>query len=294
MRRTPLVTLKQYDVTITQSWETNHGISGHLFEMIEYFYHFTFHKKIKTSILLADGITIDQFKVALDKYDFSPREYTTIITNTFFKFQPRVIIANDVIFVDGSIRTFNADLLCKRKIFLRCSEDEYLDKADIVLQDYDLYEPLPNSIDYKKKMLFSKFKKIGKSEDKAMFYATGNSRMLSFEDLEHLTAKHCFYKYIILSNKEIETPSNVELLKVPVQDLWTKFNTYIYTGLTNLTKIDCSSRFIAECQHYGKQVIYDVQRVDKGLEVRRKDLHEGLDKISLKETDDILSKITII
>jgi hypothetical protein len=293
MRRKSLVTLKQFDVTLTTSWETNHGISGHLFEMIEYFYHLKFHKNKSVCILIADGITEEQMKIALSKYAFTDIELQAFKDCTFYYYHPRVLIANDIIFVDGSIRTFNADILCKRKIFLRCSEDEYLDKADIVLQDYDLYDPLPNSLNYKKKMLFDKFIEIGESDSAAMFYATSNSRMLTFEDLEQMKLKHKFDKYIIISDKVFETPEKVQHLKIPVENMWTKFDTYIYTGLTNLTKIDCSSRFIAECQHYGKNIIYDVSRFDKGLEVRKKDLENDIQIISLKETDELTEIATI-
>jgi hypothetical protein len=259
--------------------------------MIEYFYHLKFEKNKSVCILIAENITEEQFKISLEKYSFSENEISIIKQNTFFKYAPKVLIANDIIFVDGSLRTFDADIMCKRKIFLRCSEDQYLSEADLVLQDYDLYEPLPNSINYKKKMLFSKFKDIETSNNTAMFYATSNSRLLTLEELEKLTAKHKFNKYIIISDKELETPYNVELMKIPVKNLWETFNVYIYTGLTNLTKIDCSSRFIAECAHYKKQVIYDVKRVDKGLEVRRADIEKGIDIISLKESDEITAII---
>lgn len=293
MRRKSLVTLKQFDVTLTTSWETNHGISGHLFEMIEYFYHLKFHKNKSVCILIADGISEEQMKIALSKYTFTDIELQSFKENTFYQYHPRVLIANDIIFVDGSVRTFDADIICKRKIFLRCSEDEYLEQADIVLQDYDLYDPLPNSINYKKKILFDKFIKINESDDAAMFYATSNSRMLSFKDLEQIKRKHKFNKYIIISDKVFETPEKIELLQIPVENMWSKFDTYIYTGLTNLTKIDCSSRFIAECQHYGKKIIYDVNRFDKGLEVRKKDLETDIQIITLKESDE-LTKIAII
>lgn len=291
IKRSSLVNLKKYNIVLTQSTETKHGISGHLFEMAEYFYHFTFHKNISTCILISDGTSKEDFFNALkNKYSFSKYEYEIFEKNTFFYFQPKVLIGNIIIFVDGSLRCKDADIFCSKKIFFRCSEDAYLDKTDIVLQDYDLYDPLPNSIHYKKKLLFSKFINISSSEDAAMFYCTKNTRMLSFDDLINLTNKYNFSKYIILSDVDIKAPSNVQLLKVPVNNLWEKFNTYIYTGLTNLTKIDCSSRFIAECKYYNKNVIYDVQRMDKGLAVRRNDIENNVD-IELKETDEITSII---
>jgi len=292
MKRLPLVNLKLYDIVLTQSWETNHGISGHLFEIIEYFYHFKFHKNLNVGILLADGITLDQLNTALNKYSFTDDERSAIIGHCELAYKPKVVLANDIIFVDGSLRTLNADILCKRKILLRCGDDEYLSEGDIVLQDYDLYDPLDNSVDYKKKILFSKFKEINESSDATMFYATSNSRMLTYADLELLTSKYKAYKYILLTNEIFDVPSNIDLMVVPVERLWETFSTYVYTKLLDSTKIDCSSRFIAECKFYNKEVIYDIETFNKGLTVRMEDLN-NMEIITLNASDEI-SKVTSI
>ena len=293
LKRSSLCNLRSFDITLSTSFETRHGISGHLFEMIEYFYHFKFHKGINVCILISDGTTEEEFFNSLyNKYEFTDEELKIIKENTFFKFQPMVIIANKIIFVDGSLRVKNSDIIATKKIFLRCSEDAFLDKADIVLQDYDLYEPIENSINYKKKLLFSKFKSNAvKHPCTAMFYATSNSRSLSKLDLENLTKKHnSFENFILLSNQILEVPENVQQFPVPMADIWNSFGTYIYTGLTNITKIDCSSRFIAECKYYNKDIIYDSSRIDKGLEVRRNDLQNNIN-LELKEDDEICSII---
>lgn len=290
MRRTPLVMLKKFDITLTTSWESNHGISGHLFEMIEYFYHLKFHKNKSVCIMIADGISKDQVNVALSKYDFSTEELQAYEACTFYHYNPKALIANDIIFVDGSIRTFDADIICKRKIFLRCCDDEFLDKADIVLQDYDLYDSLPNSVHYKKKLLLSKFKEINKTfDDTAAIYCTSNMRKLTFENLESIANKYNYKQYVVLTNVQMEVPSNMTLHKVPADNLYELFDTFIYTGSTNKTKIDCSSRLIVECKHYNKEVIYDgVYDIskDRGLMVRRNDLDKGVN-LDLKETDEI-------
>lgn len=295
LKRSPLCNFKKYKITLTTSFETKHGISGHLFEMIEYFWHFRIHKNINTAILISDGTTKEEFFGCLhNKYNFNESELELISNNTFFIFQPLVILANNIIFVDGSLRVKNADVFASKKIFIRCSDDEYLDKADIVLQDYDLYDKLDNSVHYKKKLLFSKFKKYeDTNSNTAMFYTTSNMRKLSYDDLSHLTDKYKFDNYILLSNDNINTPSNIELKKIPVQNLWQLFDTYIYTGSTNISKIDCSSRFIVECKYYNKNVIYNNMQFDKGLEVRRYDIEHNIN-LELKEDDEITKIITII
>lgn len=296
LKRSPLCNLKNYDITLTTSFETKHGISGHLFEMIEYFWHLVFHKKLNVSILISDGTTSDEFFSCIDnKYDFSDKEIKIIKENTYFKYQPMTIIANTIIFVDGSLRVKNADIFASKKIFLRCSDDSFLDKADLVLQDYDLYDKLDNSINYKKKLLFSKFKKNNSSNNSniAMFYTTSNMRKLTKDDIFTISQKYSFDKYIVLSNQKMELPEHIELLSIPVNNLWDKFNTYIYTGSTNLSKIDCSSRFIAECNFYKKNVIYNNIQLDKGLEVRRFDIENNIN-IELKEDDEITKLIATI
>lgn len=295
LKRSVLCNIKSYDLCLTTSFETKHGISGHLFEMIEYFYHFKFHKNLNVCILISDGTTEYEYFTAIEsKYKFTTEELGIFKNNTIFKFQPMTIIGNNIIFVDGSLRMKNCEILCKQKIFLRCSEDDYLDKADLILQDYELYDKLNNSKNYKKKLLFSKFKEINKSvEDTGMFYATSNTRILTKENLEELTEKHKFSKYIILSNIDLDVPENVEVLKVPLPNLWETFSTYIYTGLTNPNKIDCSPRFIAECFHYKKDVIYNSYRVHKGMEIRRNDILTGVN-IELKENDEITKLFTIL
>jgi hypothetical protein len=70
---------------------------------------------------------------------------------------------------------------------------------------------------------------------------------------------------------------------VPLEDMWDKFSTYIYTAIPR--KMDCSSRFILECLHYNKEIIFDIDYYDRALEVRRKD---GLVGTSLNNNDYFL------
>lgn len=278
---------KKYDVVITTSYETKHGISGHLFEMVEYFYHLNFHKNIKSCILISDGTTEEEFFGSVnDKYEFTKEEYAILKDNTFFIYHPKIIICNTILIVDGSFRFKNCDIFCNKKIVFRCKENEDLSKADIVLQDNEIYNSLPNSIHYKKKILFSKFKKIESTVvDCAMLYATTNSRELSYNDLENISRLN-YNNYVVLSNKQINVPEKFRIINVPAKNLFSLFNIYLYTKTT--THIDCSPRFVAECKFYDKKVKY-LTVIDKGLEVRIKDLEKGI--VELNENDDIYSKI---
>lgn len=294
-KRCIIANLKKYDLTITTSWETNHGISGHLFEMIEYFYHLKFQKNFNAAMMICDETTPNELKTALQKYEFEQSEIEIILSNTYFYYKPFSVIANDILFVDGSLRILNADLICKRKIFLRCSDDEYLDKADLVLQDYDVYEKLSNSINYKKKILFSKFKKLLNNDNKntALIYCTTNMRKLEYTDLINIKEKYNFNNYVVLSNKEMPLPQNMKFIKVPAENFYELFDTFIYTGSTNKSKVDCSSRLIVECSFYNKDVIYEHKQNDKALNVRISDIKNKIN-LELKEDDEISKLITTV
>lgn len=292
-KRIAIANLKKFAITLTTSFECKHGISGHLFEMVEYFYHFHFQKNISTSILISDGTTYEEFfKAITDKYDFSEKELEIILKSTFFYFKPMSIVANTLLITNGSLRMHNCDLLVKKIVMFRCNEDvsEYINKNILILQDYDVYEPMKNSMHYKKKILFSKFKKLTpKKPNIGMFYATSNSRAMSFDDINIIIKKHLeFEKFIVLTDKQMEVPERCEVLIVPIENLLDSFGTYIYTNASS--HIDCSPRFIAECKHYNKDLIFELNgKKDKGLETRIHDMNFG--DIKLKETDDIYSKI---
>jgi hypothetical protein len=288
MRRTPLVVLKKFDITLTTSWETKHGISGHLFEMIEYFYHLTFHKNKSVCILIADGLTREEFDIALEKYDFTSEELNKIYECTFFHYQPLALIAKTLFIVNGSVRACGAELFADKIVMFRCNDTLDLDKADLILQDYDIYDPLPNSIHYKKKILFSKFKKFTpKKPNVGMFYGTKHSRKMTYEQIDEIMSKTNFGSYLLLADHQMDVPPNCELKIVPIKDLWDSFDTYIYTNASTL--VDCSPRFVAECKHYGKGLQFFSDKIDLGLQTRLDDMDKGV--IELKDTDDVYSKI---
>jgi len=288
MQRETIVNLKNYEIVLTTSYETKHGISGHLFEMIEYFMFFRFYKKINACILLSDGTTLDEFFVALiEKYDLSFEEINEFKQHTLFKLKPKVILAKKLLITDGSLRVCNADLITEKTILFRCFEKDIVRDKVLVLQDNEVYEKIPNGVHYKKKILFEKYKKIEKNKtNSAMFYLTINSRNLKNEEVQKIIQKHKFQKYLVLSNDNLKI-DNVEILKVPVENLWNLFDTYIYTNTSK--SFDCSPRFIAECSFYDKEVIYETDYIDKGLEIRINDIKNK--KIFLKEDDEICSRI---
>jgi hypothetical protein len=275
-----IVNLKKYDIVITTSWEFKFGVCGHLFEMIDYYYAIKNYTQLTPCILLADGTTKEELLSAIEyKYD------NLTIENIVEHALPKVVIANNILITDGSPRLRQADIIANNIFLFRCSENDFTSftkfKANtFLLQDFEIYDERYQDIkisviDYKKKILFSKYKKFNTSvSDTAMYYLTSLCRELSEEDLLNSINKYGFKNNIILTNdKSLYNLDNV--FEVPLRDVWSKFNTYIYTSIPR--KIDCSSRFIIECLHYGKDVIYDIDYYDKALEVRKKDGLVGTD-----------------
>lgn len=279
-----ILNLKQYDVVLTTAFEFKYGICGHLFEMADYYYAIKTYTDLEPCILLADGSTREEFELAVrQKYD------DLVIDNVVVHPRPQVLMVNNLLVVDGSPRMRDAVINAKNIFLFRCAENDFSyftnTSANVfLLQDYEIYdERYPFSIDYKKKILFSKYKKFEtKVTDTAMFYMTAICRALPQADIERSIAKHGFTNNIILTD-DVALYDLPNVYQLPVEDVWSKFNTYIYTNVPR--KRDCSSRFILECMHYGKDVIYDMDYYDRALEVRKND---GLNGTSLLPNDSFL------
>ncbi len=282
-----LINLRSYDLVITTSYNFKFGICGHLFEMIEYYWAIKNWTNLNPCILLSDGTTIEEFNIALkSKY------HDLTIENLVYHPYPKLLLTKNLLIVDGYSKFNNSEIYCDNFFLLRCHEKDfsyYSNKkfSSHLFQDFEIYDDIPeglNVIDYKKKILYSKFKTIdGKIENSSMFYLTDVSRFLPQEDLTEVINKYSIKDSIIFTNKP-ELYQNFNTYKVPVPDMWNKFSTYVYTKLPG--KKDCSSRFILECMYYDKEIIYDVDYYDKALEVRKKD---GIQNTSLTK-DDLLIK----
>jgi hypothetical protein len=256
--------------------------------MIDYYWAIKNYTTLTPCILLADGVTVDELNDAVkQKYD------NLIIDHVEYCVRPKVIMAKNLLIVDGSPQLRNADLFVDNIFLFRCSASNFesfnQNRSRIfLLQDFEVYlERYENSglhvIDYKKKILFSKYKKYNATvTNTAMFYLTTVCRALLQDELISIINKYQYSNNIILTDDpSIYTLDNV--YKVPLKDLWDKFNTYIYTATPR--KTDCSSRFILECMHYNKEVIYEIDYYDPALEIRKKD---GLNGTSLLPNDTFL------
>ena len=295
-----IIDLRQYDLVFTTSFFYTHGVSGHLYEMIDYCY-ITRRNGINSGILLSDGVTKDMFEVALrDKYDLTEEEYADMLDNTTECYRPRLIRANNVCMVDGSWRILDCIMYADNIFLLRCSEGDFTYfqnhktiKRTHLLQDFKLYEERYEDLDievndYIKKILWSKYKqpKLSKTNT-ALLYLTTSTRATSVDNIRHVIAKKQCENYLIVTNMpemyECLSAPNVRVELAPVKDIFEQFDVYIYTPTR--WKSDCSPRFIVECAVYGKEVVYEIDYVCKGIDRRREDIASNLNALQLTDDD---------
>ena len=272
--------LRQYDLTITTSFLYKHGISGHVFEEIEYYWLIKDNTNLRPCILLSDGTTIEEFKKALiNKY----KDIDDIMNHVYYHPAPKLLFTNNLLIVDGSWRGMDRSQVFAKNVFIfRCAEDnfDYFHKNFdnvFVLQDYNVYGEY--GIDYNKKILFDRLIVPNKGrEDTAMLYLTSNCRGISQEEVNEIVKDYS--NHVVLTN----TPELYDnSLEVPVNNLWELFDTYVYTSIPK--QWDCSSRFIKECEYFGRNVVYAIDYEDKALNVR---INNSIQEVTLNESDYII------
>lgn len=295
-----ILDLKNYDLIFTTSFFYTHGVSGHLYELIDYCY-ICRASGINAGILLADGVTKDTFKTAiLNKYNFTASELDDILSNTIECHKPLIIRSNNVCIVDGSWRILNCTIYADNVFLLRCSEDDFTYFSDSrsikhthLMQDFKLYPERFTDlnitvIDYVKKLLWGKFHKPQETATSTgLLYLTTACRAITLDSVKNIINKALCDKYLIVTN-DIQlygelAGDTVIVEQAPVKDIFTWFSTYIYTP-TDLQK-DCSPRFIVECAIYGKDVVYEIDYVCDGIERRKSDIKDNLAGLELTKDD---------
>lgn len=270
------------DLLITYSWDinSNQGVCGHTFEVIEYFWILKDYFNVKILIAELDKETF--LECIHSKYNFTEKEIQKIIECTIFSYKPKIVMCNNILFTDGGIpKIKRITIKAKNKFIFSCTNFP-IDDNFIVLEDQRVYGNR-NSVHYIKKILFSRFKKIETSENKTLVYMTSNCRSFDISLIKDVSV------LAVVNEIPKEKYTNVEYAVVPVKNLMEKFNKYIYTPVPR--KWDCSSRFIPECKYYNKQIEYfniDYLDVDVALKYRIQD-SENLCCLNLDVNDNIIS-----
>jgi hypothetical protein len=290
-----LILDQSYDIWLSYTWSSNnHGICGHTFEVIDYY--FILKNYFKVGILLAEDIDWEVFEKSIStKYSVTELELAELKRDTVFNNRPTLVKGKNILFTDGGvINNSSITLLFDNIFYFACGNKEIKDNEKqnvFILQDNRVYDPVKtNGIDYKKKILFSKLLPITNSDNCALVYSTKNCRQVdNYEELLDYGLD-----LLVITNKEnipnIDHP-RIKLLTPPINNLFERFSAYIYTPTPR--KWDCSPRFIAECNYYNKEVIYhniDYYDIDLGLYWRKWDIENDFDSINLT-SDDALIKI---
>ncbi|RLA76998.1 MAG: hypothetical protein DRG78_18060 [Epsilonproteobacteria bacterium] len=284
-----IVILKEYDLYLTYSWgDYNHGVCGHTFEVIDYFWHLKDH--INCAILLCEDIDERMFRNAIiNKYNFTEGEVDLILSRTIFHNRPIMLKGKNILFTDGEAVTgkIKVELLFNKIFYFACGDKSIVDivtEKVFVLLDQRVYETNKGT-HYIKKMNFNRLRVPKSFDNKTLIYATENCRELSQSYIKNLPDNN----YLFIGNTTNIDDNRFEVMRPPVKDLFGKFNKYLYTPVAK--KWDCSPRFIAECKYMNIEVQYDIDYldVDLGLKYRMQDIQDNVDSISIDKDQFIIN-----
>jgi hypothetical protein len=278
--------IDNYDLVLTYSWgKSDHGICGHTFEAIDYYWILKDH--FNCCLLFAENFNEKSIeRVLRSKYDFDESEIRQILDNCLFIYKPKIVVTKNILFTDGGMHNLKDVIIkCDNKFIFSCSR--YDSEGYIILEDKRVYGR--DNIDYKKRILFDRLRVVGKSDHKTLLYLTNNCRRITDDDFIDLSYRN--EKYICLVNDmdNIYHHPNFTYQIAPIGDLYERFDKYLYTPVSR--KWDCSPRFIAECKWYGKEVEYyniDYWEEDLGLKYRAYDIDNNFGSIQLKSGDEII------
>lgn len=294
-----IVNLKDYDLVFTSSFLPS-GLSGHSYEMIDYFYVCT-QAGLKCAILLMDGLTKETLLNTIsDKYAFSCEEFAEYVDHTYENYHPKIIMSRNICIVDGSYYVGGCVIYADNAYLLRCSisEFEYFSNSKSIkqthlLQDFKMYPERFEGhnlkvVDYVKKIMWSKYKQpVPVKTDTALLYLTSSCRALSVDELMFIVNKYSYSKYLVLTDTldayDSITDPRVNIKQVPVENIFEQFDDYIYT--TTRWQRDCSPRFIVECAAFNKRVIYEINYSCIGIERRKEDIANNLNSLELTQDD---------
>jgi|TARA_R110002167_G_scaffold125695_1_gene306030 hypothetical protein len=315
---------KSYDIYITMTWNlpdvsgrrSNHGISGHIYEMVEY-YLILNENNIKAGLLICEDLDWSILHKAITtKYNLPESTINQILKDTIFSDRPTIVRGKNILFTDGNfwdnIIPSGIKLIFDNIFSFKCLNTQIHSnlpyKNIILLQDQRVYnQDTDIAIDYKKKIKFENYKQIKKTvTNTALLYITSNCRKVCDDYLLDVVVDCNFSNYIILTDKPEEYRlkfkhlPHLQFPDMPIKDIFEKFDTFIYTPTYMWREkndfFDCSPRFIAECKFYDKNVIYydindDYLDIDTGLKFRKYDIENNFNSIFLNNTDNIIDII---
>lgn len=286
-----------YDLFLGYTWgSSSQGVSGHLYECIEYYYVLRKHIKVGIFICTSELITKERIRQALeDKYDFTNEEIESLLADVHFFDPPKILKGNNLLLVDGNFpKLKDVHLLFKNIMAFACYNKAIAAMENITaFLDFRVYGPCEFHKNYVKKILFNRYRKVNTGvKDVNLLYNKRGPRKISDVTFRELEEKYQGDFLLVTDTLVEQLSTRYNQVLPPVENLFEKFSTYIYTPIPK--KFDCSPRFIAECAWYDKEVIYhniDYWGVDHGLYHRYCDIQNNFDSIILKDNDEIVELV---
>lgn len=293
-----IIDLSKHELVLATGIGARHGISGHTFELLEYWWYFRQHN-VDVAIMCTAHKPEVLTALACERYCFTEAELDDLANCCYDATAALLASLPVVIWVDGCSKYVpHAAVVAKRQIAFACNNSEEFHSMDIVLGDTRLYDDTVRG-HYVKKLLFSKFRAFACSDeahDTAMLYCTIQARKLPQDYIDALPERFPqFKKFLLVTNDNIQSHDCIEVVQHPCKDLFTRFGTYIYSPLKIGWKdaidrvVDCSPRFPAECTWYKKEIILDAP-ISRGLQARLYDC-EDLEKIELTKNDNLINLV---
>lgn len=266
-----LVILTSFEMSPTLRSPREHGLSGHIFECLDYYYLLSKYMKVKVIIPeLVSSETFDSF--VSGHYSVKISKNDIIFTNYF-----DLLKCKKILIVDGGfwfIQKYR-NRFCGKIFAFACGADPI--NADYsILADFKVYnQRYPNMIDYTKKILPS-LKRI--PGDRPFAHITKNCKSLNSDQIDRLLNKYPD----LLAYSDFVNP-DYNFTNKQIRNF--SFSKFIYTPV--LRHFDCSPRLIIECQILQIPFeLFEIDYYDPGLQRR---LEYPYTDFILSETDDILN-----
>lgn len=253
--------------------ESIHGLSGHLFEVLDYYYYFK-KKNLNVKCLIPEVLNKNNFYKIINNH-YLNLEFDI---NDFYFDKPDIIKCKKLLLVDGNYNFINEydiriygeiySFACGFSYFYPNKKPENL----TLLYDKEVYGEL-EGIEYVKKILPHLNYIPG---DREFAYITHNCRKY---DPKEIIKK---YPNILIYSDYL---CGKNITHNPVLN-W-NFSKYIYTPISR--KFDCSPRQVIECRILNIPIEYwKIDYKDPGLEVRKNNV---VNRYILTENDELLDII---
>lgn len=280
---------ESYDVLLTFS--PMDEVSGHWFEMFEYYAYLKEHG-FRPFMLFFSPMKKEIIRKTLeDKYNYPLADFDCIFNEKIIACPHAVCIVCDGNF--SSIQQKSINIISRKTLGFGCGYAEYPGRNITYLLDTRIYGKVPYGVHYTKKIFADIIKVPEKcNENIGLFYLKRMCRKVEKSFIaEAIADLKQFDRFVIMSH-HLEDYSGIsqkiDLVNIPCQNFFENFSAYIYTPVPR--KFDCSPRLIAECNLFGRDVIYyKIDYTDEGLETRKKDIEDG--SCWMRENDQIIEII---